>query len=341
MTHVLAALDKFRGTATAADLAVAVARAAAAVGATSEFVPISDGGEGLLEVFGGANRVTTVTDALGRTVRAEWWHGPDGTAVVETARSNGLQLLGGAAGNDPVRADTRGVGLLLAAALAQRPRRLVVGVGGSATTDGGIGAIDVLDAHGLLELWRATDVVVACDVSTRYTDAAAVFGPQKGADAAQVRLLTDRLRRSAERLTARFGIDPDTVVGGGAAGGLAGGLAVLGARLRSGVDLVAEHVGLDAAVERADLVVTGEGRLDRTSLQGKVVGAVAGRARAAGRPVLVVCGSREPGVMVVGAQVVSLVETVGEYAALRDTVAQVQSAVAARLAADGPPRAPG
>jgi glycerate kinase len=333
MMHVLAALDKFRGTATAAELAGAVARAAAGHGSTSESVPIADGGEGLLDVFGDANRSTTVTDALGRPVRAEWWHGPDGTAVIETARSNGLQLVGGAARNDPVRAGTRGVGQLLAAALAERPRRLVIGVGGSATTDGGLGAIEVLDEHGLLGLFAATDVVVACDVRTRYTDAAAVFGPQKGADAAQVALLTDRLRRTAGRLSARFGVDPDALVGGGAAGGLAGGLGALGARLRSGVELVAEHVGLDAAISRADLVVTGEGRLDRTSLQGKVVGAVAGRARAARRAVLVVCGSREPGVIVEGADVVTLVETVGEHAAVDDTVAQVQAAVATRLAA--------
>ena len=168
---------------------------------------------------------------------------------------------------------------------------------------------------------------MACDVTTRYTAAAAVFGPQKGADEAQVAALTERLHGVRAALLERFGTDPQDVVGGGAAGGLAGGLAVLGARLESGVDLVAEHVGLDAAIARADLVVTGEGRLDRTSLQGKVVGAVAERARRAGVPVLVVCGVRDPDVEVPGATVVALVERFGEHVALTGTADAIRDAV--------------
>lgn len=332
MTHILAALDKFKGTATAAELAGAVARAAVVHGATSESVPMADGGEGLLEVFGTPNCSAVVSDALDRPVTAAWWSGPDGTAVVETARSNGLQLVGGAQCNDPVAASTRGVGQLLAAVLAGRPRRIVVGVGGSATTDGGLGAIASLEQDGLLAAFAAADVVVACDVSTAYTDAADVFAPQKGANVAQVLQLTERLHVARSRLTERFGVNPDKIAGGGAAGGLAGALAVLGARLVSGVDLVADHVGLDAAIGRADLVVTGEGRLDRTSLHGKVVGAVAARSGDAGRKVLVVCGMRDPGVDVPGADVVSLVEQVGERAALTLTVQGVEAVVTGYLA---------
>jgi len=335
MTHILAALDKFRGTATAAELAGAVARAAVAHGATSESVPMADGGEGLLEVFGTPNRSAVVDDALGRPVTAAWWSGPDGTAVVETARSNGLQLVGGPEGNDPLAASTRGVGQLLAAVLAGRPRRIVIGVGGSATTDGGLGAVASLDADGLLATFAATDVVVACDVSTAYTDAAQVFGPQKGASPARVVALTRRLGDARLQLTERFGVDPEEVAGAGAAGGLAGGLVVLGARLVSGVDLVAAHVGLDAAIGRADVVVTGEGRLDGTSLHGKVVGAVAARSVDAGRTVLVVCGVRDPGVNVPGADVVSLVERTGERAALTRTVEGVETVVSGYLASLG------
>lgn len=180
--------------------------------------------------------------------------------------------------------------------------------------------------------FAAADVVVACDVSTAYTDAADVFAPQKGANVAQVLQLTERLHVARSRLTERFGVNPDKIAGGGAAGGLAGALAVLGARLVSGVDLVADHVGLDAAIGRADLVVTGEGRLDRTSLHGKVVGAVAARSGDAGRKVLVVCGMRDPGVDVPGADVVSLVEQVGERAALTLTVQGVEAVVTGYLA---------
>lgn len=329
--HLLAAGDKFRGTLTAAQFAAAVAAAARAQGASYESVAMADGGEGLLEVFGTPNRHVTVTDALGRSVEAAWWCGEDGTAVVESARSNGLELVGGARSNDPIGASTAGVGELLAAALSERPRQLVVGVGGSATTDGGLGAVQTLERRGLLTAFATTEVVVACDVTTRYTDAARVFGPQKGADAAQIEHLTGRLRELRARFTARFGVDPERVPGGGAAGGLAGGLAVLGARLEPGADIVARRVGLDDAVARADLVVTGEGRLDATSVAGKVVGAVAVRARAASRPLLVVCGAREPGVDVPGATVVALVERFGEAVALTDTAASVTRVVADHL----------
>lgn len=146
---------------------------------------------------------------------------------------------------------------------------MVVGVGGSATSDGGLGAVDALG-------WSLSghEVTVACDVSTPFLDAATVYGPQKGATAAQVSLLTRRLARLADEYRTRKGVDVTVLEGAGAAGGLAGGLAAIGARLEPGFDVVARAAGLDRALETADLVVTGEGRLDRTSFQGKVVGGV-------------------------------------------------------------------
>ncbi len=332
--HVLAAPDKFRGTATAAEVAAAVAAAAADVGASCTRRPMSDGGEGLLDVVGGPDRETTVTDPLGRPVPAPWRLDASDSvprAVLETARANGLVLVGGAAGNDPVAASTQGVGELVLAALDAGAERLLVGVGGSATTDGGAGMLDVLDGEGALDRLRAAAVTVCCDVTTRFVDAAAVFGPQKGATPHQVELLTGLLRKTRADYLRRFGVDPQDVVGSGAAGGLAGAFAVLGARLVPGVDVVADAVGFDAALPDADLVVTGEGRLDATSLHGKVVGAVVRRARAAGVPALVIVGDRDPAVSVDGADVLALVEEVGAGRAHADTAAALREVVGRAL----------
>jgi glycerate kinase len=148
-------------------------------------------------------------------------------------------------------------------------RRIVVAVGGSAMTDGGLGAVDALG-------WslKGLEVIVACDVTTPFLDAARVFGPQKGATPAQVALLTRRLERLAEVYRQRTGADVATLTHGGAAGGLAGGLAALGARLEPGFEVVARAAGFETALDGVDLVVTGEGRFDRTSLEGKVTGEV-------------------------------------------------------------------
>jgi glycerate kinase len=171
-------------------------------------------------------------------------------------------------GRDPLGASSAGLGRVVDAALRARPQRLLVAVGGVASTDGGLGCLDELG-------WdlRGVDTTVATDVSTVFVDAAATFAPQKGADPAQVDVLTERLRHLAERFAAE-NRDIASLPGSGAAGGIAGGLAAVGAMLRPGSTLVAELVGLPVMVELADVVVTGEGRLDRTSLDGKVVGAV-------------------------------------------------------------------
>jgi glycerate kinase len=158
---------------------------------------------------------------------------------------------------------------LIATALRGGARRVIVGVGGSATTDGGLGAVDALG-------WSLVgqDVTVACDVTTTFLDAATVYGPQKGATSAQVSLLTGRLARLAEVYEDRTGVDVTGLEGGGAAGGLAGGLAAIGAQLEPGFEVVARAAGFDDALAGADVVVTGEGKLDPTSFEGKVVGGV-------------------------------------------------------------------
>ena len=282
---MLAAPDKMRGTLTAREFCAAVAAAARAAGWTSTALPLADGGEGTVDALGGANRVTRVTGPLGEPVDAPWRL--DGTqAVIEMAAASGLALVGGATGNDPVRATTRGTGELILAAIDAGATRVIVGLGGSATVDGGAGALEVLPDG----LPAGVRLEVACDVTTTFVEAAAVFGPQKGADAAAVALLTDRLRVLVAEYRARFGVDVAELPGSGAAGGLAGGLASVGATLRSGFDLVAEEVGLAAAIRTHDLVITGEGLLDETSFEGKVVGGVAEAARVAGVRCVAVVG---------------------------------------------------
>ena len=326
--HVVAAPDKFRGTATAAEVAAAIVAGARRRGASVTVVPMADGGEGTLAAFGGGTDVATVTGPLGQPVSAAWrYDAGTGTAVIESAQACGLHLAGGAEGNDPEAATTRGVGELIAAAVRRGARRVLVGIGGSATTDGGRGAVDALAETEL----RGVELLVCCDVRTRFLDAATVFAPQKGADPATVERLSERLRSVRQSYLERYGIDPQERPGSGAAGGLAGGLAVLGARLVPGVDLIAAETGLDAALAAADVVITGEGRLDATSLQGKVVGAVCERARAAGKGAIVVAGVVDAGVEIPGAHVVSLTATFGAKRAFVDTARAIEDATAAGL----------
>ncbi|HSP03232.1 MAG TPA: glycerate kinase [Acidimicrobiales bacterium] len=334
--RVVAAPDKFRGTASAAEVAAAVGRAAATAGWRCDEVPVADGGDGLLDVLGGPNRTSVVTGPLGDPVEAGWRY-ERGTAVIEMARASGLLLAGGPEGNDPIAADTHGTGELIQTAVEAGATRVIVGLGGSATTDGGLGALRALYPHQRL---RAVELLVACDVRTRFLDAAEVFGPQKGASRAQVRLLTNRLARLADVYLEDHGVDVRELPGSGAAGGLAGGLAAIGAQLLDGFALVAEERELDQAIEGADLVVTGEGFLDDASFEGKVVGGVAEMASDLGVPVVAVVGEeidaeavhaavRECGI----AEVVSLVERFGRDRAMTDTVACVEQVVAEVLAA--------
>jgi glycerate kinase len=288
--HVVLAPDKFRGSATARQVAEALARAGAAAGWTTDIAPVSDGGEGFCAVLGGRPRRQRVRGPLGDPVDAEWYELDATTAAVEMALASGLQLAGGADRNDPVGADTTGTGELVAAAVKAGARHVLVGMGGSATTDGGWGALEALEPHSRL---AGVEIVVGCDVRTRFLDAAAVFSPQKGASVAQVTLLTRRLERLAQIYLERFNVDVNGLEGSGAAGGLAGGLAALGATLVPGFDVVAERIDLAARIEGADLIVTGEGLLDAESFHGKAVGGVVALAREVGVPVVVIAGAAE------------------------------------------------
>jgi glycerate kinase len=324
--RVVAAPDKFRGTASAADVAAAVGRAAAACGWDCDQIPMADGGEGTLEVLGGPNRTTVVSGPLGDPVPAEWrLH--RGTAVIEVAQAVGLTLAGGPDENDPIAASTHGVGELIGAAVDAGAKRVIVCVGGSATTDGGLGAMRALFPAARL---RGIDLLVACDVRTTFVDAAAVFAPQKGATVAQVELLRRRLERLAQVYREDHGVDVTDLPGSGAAGGLAGGLAALGAQLVPGFDLVADEVELLDRVEGADLLVTGEGFLDEQTFEGKVVGGVVELAASAGIPVVAVAGEVYDGVDT-RVPTVSLVARFGPERAMEDTAACIEEAVADEL----------
>jgi glycerate 2-kinase len=282
--------DKFRGSLDAMAAAEAIARGLTRGGFRDvACTPLADGGEGTLDALvaarGGSRRHTRVTGPLGEPVDAEWAVLPGGIAVIEMARASGLALVG-AAHNDALRASTRGTGELIAAAARGGCKRIVVGVGGSATTDGGLAAVEAL-GWSLVGL----DVTVACDVTTPFVDAARVYGPQKGATDAQIALLSRRLERLADTYRDRTGVDVRALEGAGAAGGLAGGLAAIGAQLEPGFDVVADAVGLDDALENTSLLVTGEGRLDDSSLSGKVVGGALAAATDHGVPHrAVICG---------------------------------------------------
>lgn len=341
--RVVAAPDKFRGTLGARDAAASAERAARDRAWTCDLAPVSDGGEGFLDVFSpyGARHVARVAGPLGAPVEVPWVLGHDPEtpsrvlAVVESALAIGLQVVGGPEANDPVRASSAGAGQLVAAALKAGANEVLVGLGGSATSDGGLGAVEALTHGGRTP---KAEILVACDVETKFLDAAAVFGPQKGATPAQVQLLARRLQRVAQLYQERLGVDVRHVLGAGAAGGLAGGLLAVGAKLVPGFDLVADKLSLAERLAGADLVVTGEGRLDRQSFAGKAVGGVARLAALAGVPVLVVAGDVDPGAReaaeATGARltIVSLVQRYGLDRARSETAECVYEVVAEHLA---------
>lgn len=333
---LVACPDKFRGSLSAPEVTAAVCAAAASHGWVCRALPLADGGEGMLDAFGGANRSSWVTGPLGRPVEAAWRLDETGTAVVESAAASGLALAGGAERNDPLAATSAGTGELIVHAVTGGARRVLVGLGGSAMSDGGVGAVEaVLAGLGGTPGELGVDLVGACDVETSFTEAARVFGPQKGADAQQVVELSNRLHLLAEHYRDRHGAELADVPGAGAAGGLGGGLVVLGGRLQPGFDLVADHVGLDTALRGVALVVTGEGALDAQSFHGKVVGGVVERARRGSIPVLVLAGTVRddtPAGRLRDLDVVDLSRTYGAAASWRHTAATITRAVAAYLA---------
>jgi glycerate kinase len=322
---ILVAPDKFRGTLTASEAAAAIQAGVHAVSGECRILPMGDGGEGTLDCFHGTRHSAHVSGPLGNVVAAEWLLCDSGVAVIESARACGMQLAGGAEGNDPVAASTRGVGELIIAALDRGASRVLVGAGGSASTDGGQGAVEAIDESGWLPR-IAGRVYVGCDVTTAFTDAGRVFAAQKGATDDQIGKLTLRLHHLRALYRDRYGLDVDALPGSGAAGGLAGGLAAIGARLASGFNVLSEELGLTTALRGVDLVITGEGRFDATSLDGKVVGGILAQAQARGIPVLAIVGSSD-GTTAPGLTVVSPTDLVGRQRAYEDAEQAVREAV--------------
>ncbi|GAB3856923.1 glycerate kinase [Nocardioides maradonensis] len=321
MPTVLIASDKFKGSLTAAQVAEAVGAGVRRTRPDADVVavPVADGGDGTLAAAVAAGFAFVPVIATGPTGDpvATGYARRGEVALVELADACGLVRLPG--GPAPLTASSRGVGEVVAAALEAGCTRVVLGIGGSASTDGGAGMVAalgarLLDAAGadlpeggaaladlaavdlepLATRLAGVDVVVACDVDNPLigpVGAAATYGPQKGADPDQVRLLDDALGHFADVVARATGDDHRDVPGAGAAGGVGfAALALLGARLHPGIDLVLDLVGFRSALADADLVVTGEGALDEQTLHGKAPAGVAAAARAAGVPVVAVCG---------------------------------------------------
>ncbi len=286
---ILVAPDAFKGTFRASEVAAAIGRGLERAGLMPpDLCPVADGGEGTLDALlpglGGELVGATAQGPLGGEVRTGFALVEDGgTAIVETAAASGLHLVPEAA-RDAWSASTYGTGELIAAAVDAGARVVLVAVGGSATTDGGAGALEAIEARGGM---RGTRLVVLCDVRTPFEDAPRVFAPQKGADAVTVARLEERL----DALGRRWPRDPRGVPMTGAAGGLSGGLwAALGAVLEPGAPWVLDALDFDARMRAARAVVTGEGGLDEQTLQGKLVGEIGTRARQAGVPLHAVVG---------------------------------------------------
>src|SRR3954469_6560991 len=290
MAPVLVSPDAFKGTLRASQVAGAIGRGLERAGLVPpDLCPVADGGEGTLEVLltalGGETAGTTASDPLGRPVRAGFALIEDGgTAIVEVAEASGLHRVAPDE-RDALAASTRGTGELIAAAAAAGAQVVLVAAGGSATTDGGAGAIEAIQEAGGLQ---GTTLVVLADVRTPFEQAPARFGPQKGADPKTIKKLERRLQRQG----AATPPDPTGVAMTGAAGGLAGGLwAAFGAKLEPGAPFVLQALDFDRRMRAARAVVVGEGRLDPTTLEHKIAGEIAARARQAGVPCHAIVGA--------------------------------------------------
>lgn len=297
--RVVVAPDSFGGTLTAVQAARAIADGwtRGRPGDQMVLLPRSDGGPGFVDVLataGGQVREALVAGPLQTAVPARWLL-DSGTAYLEAAQVCGLHLLGGPPTRETaLAAHSRGVGDLMRVALAAGAREIVIGLGGTCCTDGGrgmIGALGGLDEAAAV--LRDSSVIAATDVENVLLGgegAAAVFGPQKGAQSETVAVLEERNARWAGHLCAHAGRSVAEVPGAGAAGGIAAALFALGAARRSGADVVAERTHQDGVLAAADLVITGEGRFDAQSLRGKLVVSLAARAAEHGVPTLVLAG---------------------------------------------------
>jgi glycerate kinase len=286
---VLVAPDSFKGTFRATEVAAAIGRGLERAGLMPpDLCPVADGGEGTLEALvvqlGGETAAARVRDPLGREIQAGYALIEDGgVGIVEMAAASGLGLVTDEE-RDAWAASTYGTGELIAAAVQAGAQVVLVGVGGSATTDGGAGALEAIEEHGGI---GDAKVVVLCDVRTPWERCAEVFGPQKGADPAMVKRLGARLDELAQRLPR----DPRGVPMTGAAGGLSGGLwAGVRAELQPGAPFVLDTLDFDERMRAARAVVTGEGKLDEQTLEGKLVGEIGTRARQGGVPLHAIVG---------------------------------------------------
>ena len=314
--------DSFKGTVSSRDICAIAQQVIPRHFPACEVVciPVADGGEGTVDCFVqamGAQRVgVTVTNALGEKSAAAYARLGE-LAIIEMAAAAGLPQVG--ALRCPGTATTYGVGELIAHAVDSGCRKILLGLGGSATNDGGCGCaaalgvgfldadgqsfvpvgdtlgrivrIDTAEAEALL---RSVEITVMCDVTNPLygpTGAAYVFAPQKGADAEKVKSLDAGLRHFGDVIRSQYGLDVSAMPGAGAAGGMgAGCVALLGGTIQSGIDAVLDVTGFDRQLEGADLVITGEGRIDSQSADGKVVSGVARRTRAKGVPLIAIAG---------------------------------------------------
>lgn len=327
--HILIVPDSFKGSLSSIEAAQCIDTGFRRVfsGCTSGLLPVADGGEGTVEALvagaGGQIVTATVSDPLGRPVEAQFGLLEDGWAVIEMAQASGLPLLAPQERN-PGRTSTYGTGQLIRAALDRGCRHMLIGIGGSATNDGGAGMAAALGVRFLdsgsallppgglaladlaqIDLTqldpriRDTEFVVASDVTNPLcgsNGASAVYGPQKGASPQQVAALDEALAHYATLLATTCGLDVANLPGAGAAGGLGAGLmAFCSARLRPGIDVIFERLGLEAQIARADLILTGEGRVDATSANGKLLSGVGRLALRHRKPVIALTGSAGEG----------------------------------------------
>lgn len=340
MTRVLIASDSFKGSATSNEVADYIAIGAHQADPTIQVttVPIADGGEGtvasVLAAVGGETLVQEVVGPLGQTVLAQWGMIDQTTAIVEVAEAAGLNLAKDDL--DPMLTTTYGVGQLIRAALDCGASKVYIGLGGSATNDGGIGMAQALGGHfydkdnqelsyggnGLLQLdhvdlsgmdqrLKETTIVGLTDVANPLTGsqgASAIFGPQKGADSEKIQLLDDGLTHLSQILKSQLAIDCDRTPGAGAAGGTGFGiLSFLGGQLEPGIEQIMKLTDLENQISKADLVITGEGQIDGQSLMGKAPIGIAQLARKHRLPVILIAGSIGDNIQAVYAAGVDLV----------------------------------
>jgi glycerate kinase len=329
-------MDKFRGTATAVELCEVVDGVVRELGGTSDVQPLSDGGEGFRDAFDGNVVEVRVSGPLGETVSAGiTFSSRDSgrTAILECADAIGRDHLANPTSEEALAASSTGVGELIVAAAERGAETIFLGLGGSATSDGGLGCYEFLREHGGLPV----PVIAATDVLARFSGARR-YAQQKGVREEDLSVIDERLERVRAIYFEEHGVDVETLDRTGAAGGIAGAIAALGGSLVDGLEAVAGAVDLPERISRASLVISGEGRLDEGSLEGKVTGGMA--AMTGGRvPLLLVCGSAETSAAKAfvsryeHARIVALSERVGMERALGDVLGALREVLRMELSA--------